>query len=94
MLAFPRRKGSASIAVNEWTSYFNVRMNQFEVLGGQQVIVKVKPVSHIATDAFRQLDPDERNCLFPYERAVYIRGRRFYRKRQAIHRQMKCMSFS
>ena len=55
-------RGSAFVAVNEWLSYFNVRMKQVEVRAGTEVIMKVEPVDHIVSGAFGELDQAEREC--------------------------------
>ena len=55
-------RGSAFVAINEWLSYFNVRMKQVEVRAGTEVIMKVEPVDHIVSGAFGELDRAEREC--------------------------------
>ena len=60
---FQARRGSALVAINEWLSYFNVRMNQIQVRAGTEVIIKVEPVHHVVSDEFRELDQEERGCL-------------------------------
>ena len=57
------RRGSALLAINEWLSYFNVRMKQIQVRAGTEVIIKVDPVHNVVSDAFRNLDREERGCL-------------------------------
>ena len=64
-------RGSAFVAINEWLSYFNVRMKQVEVRAGTEVIMKVEPVDHIVSDAFGELDRAERECRHKDEQ-VYI----------------------
>ena len=51
----PKRKASAFISINEWLSYFNVRTNHIEILAGQEIIIQLEPVQHVATDRFRKL---------------------------------------
>ncbi len=70
MLVLHKRKGSAKVAVNEWLSYFNVRINHVEIVAGQETIVTVQPTQHVATEAFRAMDVDERGCRFPEENPV------------------------
>ncbi len=38
----PKKKGSARIAVNEWLSYYNVRINHLEVVAGTEAVIKIK----------------------------------------------------
>ncbi len=64
----PKRKGSAVIAVNDWTSYYNVRMNHLNIVAGREIVVKVKPSPHISTKRFKSLGVDKRECLLPHER--------------------------
>ena len=64
---FQATRGSAFVAINEWLSYFNVRMEQIEVRAGTEVIIKVEPVHHIVSDVFSNLDVAERRCLLPEE---------------------------
>ncbi len=70
MFSLPRKKGRAMVAVNEWLSYYNIRMNYIELFGGQEAVVQVQPVQHVATERFRTLDVGRRKCLFPEERMV------------------------
>ena len=51
------------MAINEWLSYFNVRMKQIEVRAGTEVLIKVDPVHNVVSDAFRNLEQEERGCL-------------------------------
>ncbi len=67
ILAYRKRKGSAKVSIKSWLSYFDVRMNHVEVRGGQDMLLKVQPVHHYATDAFRALYPEKRHCLFAEE---------------------------
>ena len=60
----PRRRGSGLVSVNEWLSYFNVRLHHVEILAGQDVTLQLEPVHHVATDNFRSLGRERRNCKF------------------------------
>ena len=75
--SIPKRKGSAMVSVNEWLSYFNVRMNQIEVLAGQEVRLKIKPLVHVASDNFRSLTLEHRQCLFHDEITVQKHSKNF-----------------
>ena len=65
-------RGSAFVAINEWLSYFNVRMEQIEVRAGTEVIIKVEPVHHIVSEEFSILEVEERHCLLPEDKVYYI----------------------
>ncbi len=58
------------MAINEWTSYFNVRINHLEISAGREAIVKIEPTSHVATSSFRKLAVEDRKCLFSDENPV------------------------
>ena len=60
----PQTKGRAAIAINEYLSYYNVRMNSLDIIAGQDVTIKIKPVHHVASERFKSLDVEKRNCLF------------------------------
>ncbi len=61
----PRAKGSAVISINEWSTYYNVRLNSLEVLAGQHVVISLMPVAHATTPSFRELSVADRKCLYP-----------------------------
>ena len=63
-------RGSAFVAINEWLSYFNVRMKQVEIRAGTEVMMKVEPVRHVVSDGFRELDQEERGCLLQDEQVL------------------------
>ncbi len=69
-LAAEKTKGSALVAINEWSSFFNVRTKPVQVLAGQSIQIKIKPTVHVASDEFKKLGVDQRKCLFPHERTV------------------------
>ena len=69
---YPRKKTPVSIAINEWLSYFDVRMNFVELLPGQQAVITVEPVSQVASEGFRRLSREHRGCLFREEALVEI----------------------
>ncbi len=43
VVTLPKKKGSALIAVNDWLSYYNVRLNQLEVAAGTEAVIMLKP---------------------------------------------------
>ena len=63
-------RGSAFVAINEWLSYFNVRMKQVEVRAGTEVIMKVEPVHHVVSEEFKILVQEERGCLLQDEQVL------------------------
>ena len=60
----PWRQGTASVNVNEWLKYFNVRSNAIDLVAGSMYIVKIEPIDHIAQDEIRELAIEKRKCLF------------------------------
>ncbi len=66
----PPTKGSATVSINEWLSYYNVRMNLIDVRAGQEVRIKVEPVYHSASDRFKALSLEQRKCRFRHETPV------------------------
>ena len=64
--------GRAILAINEWISYYNVRLNSLDLIAGHEYIVNVKPVQHIATNQVKAYDVQARKCLFPEEHKVYM----------------------
>ncbi len=66
----PADRASALVAINEWMSYFNVRWNHFEITGGKEILLTIKPVEHTGSDKFRALDIATRKCRYPDETQV------------------------
>ena len=66
----PRSRGAVRLAINDWTSYFNVRTNHLRVAAGEDVRFTLRPVVHATSDGFRALDPEERKCFFRDEPTV------------------------
>lgn len=58
------------VAINEWTDYFNVRINQLDVRAGTEVILKVRPTQHSTSEGFKSLTLEERRCRFKHENEV------------------------
>ena len=67
---YERKSGSATLAINEWISYYNVRLNPLDLIAGHEYIIKVKPVQHIATNRVKGYDIHTRKCQFPEENQV------------------------
>ena len=67
MTSLPRKKSSALVAINGWDSYYNVRINNFNIVAGQETVVKVTPTKHTATSGFRSMALSKRQCLFSDE---------------------------
>ena len=65
--------GSAKIAVNEWTAYYNVRNNEISLKAGTEVLITLKPTSHIATKDVKDLKVVDRKCKLKDE--VEVRPR-------------------
>ena len=60
------------LAINEWISYYNVRLNPLDLIAGHEYIINVQPVQHIATNQVKDYDVQARKCLFPEEHKVYV----------------------
>ena len=74
--AFPRERGSASVGVGHWMTYFNVRMSHVKVRGGQEVTVMIKPQYNVATEEFKRLDIRDRECSLRTENMVGLKNRK------------------
>ena len=64
----PWRRGSASVNVNQWLKYFNVRSNSIDLVAGKSYIVKIKPIDHITQVGIRELSIEKRKCLYRDEK--------------------------
>ena len=67
---FTKKKGEIIVSVNEWLSYYNVRINKLKFNAGTEVLIKVKPIKHTTSANFRALSMDKRQCRFPHENEV------------------------
>ena len=67
---FKKEPGSLMVAVNEWTDYFNVKINQLALRAGTEVIVKVRPTQHSTSEDFKDLSLEDRGCRFTHENEV------------------------
>ena len=64
-------RGSANIAINEWTNYHSVRSRSVEILAGQEVRIIVEPTVKITTtEKFRSLNIEDRKCKLAEENEV------------------------
>jgi hypothetical protein len=62
-----RKKGFARLSINEWLSYFSLRMNQIKLRGGREVSIMIEPVQHVASNSFKELPISTRGCLLENE---------------------------
>ena len=67
---FKKEPGTLMVAVNEWTDYFNVRMNQLDLRAGTEVIMRVRPTQHLTSEDFRALSLEKRKCRLSHENEV------------------------
>ena len=67
MNSFKKHKGSLLVAINDWQTYYSVRLNQIELKAGKEVIIKVTPVVHSTSADFKSLTLEERACRYPDE---------------------------
>ena len=61
----------ATLNVNEWLKYYNVRSNAIELVAGTAYIIKVKPIQHEASPRIRGLTIKRRGCRFKDEQEGY-----------------------
>ena len=73
----PQMSSEAWLAINDWRSYFNVRTNYFQVNPGQRMDIVIQPVNHIASEDFKNLNKEDRDCLFRDEHKVRNNSLRF-----------------
>ena len=71
---FKKEPGSLMVALNEWTDYFNVRINQLDLKAGTEVIMRVRPIQHTTSKDFRALSLEERKCRLMHENEVSTYG--------------------
>ena len=69
--SFRKYKGSLLVAINDWQTYYSVRLNQIELKAGTEVIIKVNPVVHSTSADFKSLTLEERECRYPDEQQVH-----------------------
>ncbi len=60
-------RGSANVAINQYLSYYNVRMKPVPVMAGQEVQIKVRPTYHMVSPIFEQMSLESRKCLLKNE---------------------------
>ena len=60
-------RGSATLNVNEWFKYFNVRGNPVDLVAGNEYTIEIKPMLHSASSEIRSVDPERRKCKFEDE---------------------------
>ena len=64
----PWQRGAATISINEWFKYFNVRSNLIDLVAGNEYIVKIKATQHTASPGIQSVSPEKRYCHFEDER--------------------------
>ncbi len=60
-------RGSAAVSFNDIASYMNVRENHLVAWAGQEIQVKLRPISHVAASRFGRISVEKRGCLFQDE---------------------------
>lgn len=65
----PWVRGAASLNVNEWFKYFNVRSNPVDLMAGNEYTIEIKPMLHSASSDIRSVEPEKRKCKFEDEGA-------------------------
>ena len=68
--SFKKYKGNLMVSINDWQTYYSVRLNQIDLRGGTEVIIKVQPVVHSTSDSFKSLTLEERECRYSDEQMV------------------------
>ena len=58
------------VALNEWLTFFNVRVNQINLITGREALLKIKPTQHTASDNTKALSIKSRQCRFMTENHV------------------------
>ena len=51
-----------TLAVNEFSKFFSVRGNNIRLRPGEEVTLRIKQVQHVATENYRALGLDTRQC--------------------------------
>ena len=64
---FTKKKGDIMISINEWISYYNVRINNLQFHAGTEVRIRVKPIKHTTSSNFRGMSIEKRGCQFTDE---------------------------
>ena len=64
----PWQQGKASVNVNQWLKYFNVRSKAIDMVAGSMYIVKIEPIDHVAKEGIRDLPIKKRLCLYKDEK--------------------------
>ena len=74
MYLFEKEQGGLIVAINAWNQYYDVRINQLDLRAGSEVIIKVEPVVHSASDDFGRQNLNDRKCRFKDEVKVVVRS--------------------
>lgn len=59
------KRGKLIVAVNEYSNYFNVKLNHVVLEAGLHMTIGVKPTIHTYSQNFKALPKDTRKCLIP-----------------------------
>ena len=63
----PWARAAATLNINEWFKYFNVRGNPVDLVAGNEYTIEIKPTLHSASLDIRSVDPAKRKCKFETE---------------------------
>ena len=69
----PWPQGKASVNVNQWLKYFNVRSKAIDMVAGSMYIVKIEPIDHVAKEGIRDLPIEKRHCLYKDEKVSLLK---------------------
>ena len=66
----PWPRGYATVNVNPWLNYFNVRSNAIDMVSGTSYIIKIKPIDFTSEEEIRDLPFETRKCQFKDEKEL------------------------
>ena len=64
-----QEQGLATLNINNWLKFFNVRSNPIDLVAGTAYDIKLVPFQHTATPAVKDMYWKDRKCLFQDEQA-------------------------
>ena len=67
----PWPQGHATLNVNEWLKYYNVRSSPIDLVAGTSYTINIKPTHHIASPRIKDLAIEKRQCRFQHEKENY-----------------------
>ena len=65
-----KKKGNILIALNEWLTFYNVSVNQINLITGREMLLKIKPTQHTASQSVKALPIESRKCRLTTENHV------------------------